>query len=384
VRILEVVVRFHPYVGGVENSVYELGRRLVQRGHEVRVVCAAEPDGPAEVEGMAIVRLPWRFKVGNSNLAFGLREALLREFQDRPDVIHTHLPTAWFADMAASVAQERGWSLVLTYHNDLVGEGLKGVLAGVYNRHFLPRVLAASRRIVVTNPLYPAQSPWLDETDPKLAVIPWGVEAEAFRPPEREPAPVSSLSPLRIGFLSLLDAQHRYKGLEVLLDAISRLGGDPPVHLTAGGAGEELGFYRRRAEELGIADRVDFTGFVPAAEIEAFYGGCHVFALPSTDGRREGFGLVLLEAMACGRPVLTTPIVGIAGDVEPRDVGLLVPPGDPAALAGALRRLHDRRADLPEMGRRARRLVEERYTWGRVVDDYERLFQDLQNKGRRP
>lgn len=380
-RILEVVVRFHPYVGGVENTVYELGRRLVRRGHEVRVVCAAEPDGPAEVEGMAVTRVPWRFKLGNTNLAFGLREALLRE---RPDLIHAHLPTAWFADLAGSMAAERGVPLVLTYNNDLVGEGLKGALAGLYNRRFLPRLFAASRWIVITNPLYPSQSPFLDEDDPKLVYIPWGVGAEAFRPPEREPEPPP---PLRIGFLSLLDAHHHYKGLDVLLQAIARLGGDPPVFLTAGGAGEELGSYRRRAEELGIADRVAFPGFVPKGEIESFYGGCHVFALPSTDGRREGFGLVLLEAMACGRPVLTTPIVGIARDIEPRGVGVLVPPGDPAALAEALRGLWERRAELPEMGRRARELVEERYTWERVTDDYEDLFLKScspKNKGRRP
>lgn len=371
-NILEVVVRFHPYVGGVENSVYHLGRRLAARGHRVRVVCADEPAGsPAEVEGMAVVRLPWRGKVGNTNVAYGLRRALRRE---RPDVIHTHIPTALFADAAVSASRALGVPLVLTYHNDLTGEGLKGLLAGFYNRAFLPRLLAASARVVVTNPLYPVHSPFLTPEDPKLAVIPWGVEEGAFAPPPVEPpAP----PPLVVGFLSLLDEQHHYKGLDDLLRAIATLEGDPPVRLRVGGAGEELAGWRRRVAEMGLADRVELPGFIPAAELNAFLGSCHVFALPSTDGRREGFGLVLLEAMACGRPVLTTPIVGIAADVEPRGVGVLVPPGDPAALANTLRDLYGRRAELPEMGRRARRLVEERYTWSRVVDDYERLFQEV-------
>lgn len=357
-RILQVVVRFFPYVGGVENTVYHLARRLKARGHEVRVVCADEPEGsPSEVEGIPVVRLPWRFKIGNTNLAFGLWEALRAE---RADVIHAHLPTAFFIDMAAAASEVSGIPMVLTYNNDLVGEGIKGMLADVYNRHRLPKVLAASNRIVITNPLYPSQSPFLDPADPKLVYIPWGVDPERFRP-----LPLPS-GPMTVGFLSLLDEHHRYKGLEVLLEALAEL---PEVRLRVGGSGKEQGWYRERARALG--DRVEFLGFVE--DLNAFYASCHVFALPSTDGRREGFGLVLLEAMACGRPVITTPIVGVAGDVEPRGVGVLVPPDDPAALAAALRGMRD----LPAMGRRARQLVEERYTWDRVTDSYEQLFESL-------
>ncbi|MES1245038.1 MAG: glycosyltransferase family 4 protein [Acidobacteriota bacterium] len=364
-RILEVVVRYPPYVGGVENSVYHVATRLARRGHEVRVVCADEPAGaPLEVEGVSVVRLPWRFKLGNTNLAFGLWEALRRE---KPDVIHTHIPTAFFADLAASVAEAIDVPLVLTYHNDLVGEGVKGLLAGVYNRYRLPAVLERCDRVVVTNPHYPRESPWLDPDDPKLICIPWGVEAERFRPPAQEPPPPP---PLVIGFLSLLDVHHRYKGLDVLLEALALL---PDTRLRVGGRGEDLEDYQRQAREFGVEDRVEFLGFVPDAELNAFYGSCHVFVLPSTDARREGFGLVLLEAMACGRPVVTTPIVGVAGDVEPRGVGLVVPTHEPVELAAAIQNLQD----LPAMGRRARELVEERYTWKRVTDDYEALFRSL-------
>lgn len=372
-RILEVVVRFHPYVGGVENTVLEVGRRLAERGHEVRVVCADEPAGsPPRVDGMEVVRLPWRGKVGNTNVCPGLRDTLRRE--PRPDVIHTHLPTALFADAAAGLAAATGIPLVLTYHNDLVGGGLKGVLAAVYNRFFLPRLLARSARIVVTNPIYPSQSPNLTEGDPKLVCIPWGVDADVFRPgPEVPDSPE-----LTLGFLSLLDAHHGYKGLDVLLRALAELRrAGVPARLKVGGAGEAQGEYRRKAAELGVADAADFLGFIPGEELNAFYHSCHAFVLPSTDGRREGFGLVLLEAMACGRPVVTTPVVGVAGDLEGSGAGVLVPAGDASALAAALRALHESRSALPEMGRSARRLIEERYTWERVTDDYEALFLEL-------
>jgi glycosyltransferase involved in cell wall biosynthesis len=337
----------------VEASVHEVARRLAVRGHEVRVICADEPRGaPAEVDGVQVVRLPWRFKAANTNLCFGLAEAIRRE---RPDVIHTHLPTAFFAGRAASAAREMSVPLVLTYHNDVAGEGIKKAVAAVYNGVFLPRLLKSSTRIVATNPRH---SPRL--TNP--VCIPWGVETDRFHPPAEEPGP-----PLTVGFLSLLDVHHRYKGLEVLFEALRLL---PEVRLRVGGKGEDAGFYRRQAEELGVAERVEFLGFVE--DLNAFYGGCHVFALPSTDVR-EGFGLVLLEAMACGRPVLTTPIVGMASDIEQQGAGVLVPPNDPAALAAALWSLND----LPAMGRRARQLVEERYNWEGVTDDYEELFRSL-------
>lgn len=369
-RILEVVVRYPPYVGGVENTVYHLAGRLTGRGHEVRVVCADEPAGaPALVEGVPVVRLPWRGKIGNTNICWGLRAALR---QERPDLVHTHLPTALFADASAVISRERGVPLVLTYHNDLIGEGLKGTLAGVYNRVFLPRLLARTDRIVVTNPIYPSQSRWLDEKDPKIVCIPWGVDTEVFRPVREMPEGEE----LVLGFLSLLDTHHRYKGLDVLLQAVAALRREGiPVRLRVGGKGDDQARYRQQAAELGITENVELLGFVPDAEIASFYGSCHVFALPSTDGRREGFGLVLLEAMACGRPVVTTPLVGVAGHLE--GAGVLVPPGDASALAAALRRLHEQREMLPEMGRQARRLVEERYTWERVADGYEELFRSL-------
>ena len=372
-RILEVVVRYPPYVGGVESTVCHVARRLAGRGHEVRVVCADEPAGsPGRMDGVEVVRLPWRGRIGNTPLCPGLGAALRRE---RPDVIHTHLPAALFAAAAAAASRRLGVPLVLTYHNDVAGEGLKGALAGAYNRLALPRLLARCDRIVVTSPEFPARSPWLDARDPRLVCIPWGVDEERFRPAGdlAEDAPE-----LVLGFLSLLDSHHRYKGLDVLLRAVAALRREGvPVRLRAGGAGEERDLYRQQAAALGVADAVELPGFIAEEDLGAFYRSCHVFVLPSTDGRREGFGLVLLEAMACGRPVVTTPLVGVAADLERTGAGMLVPPGDAAALAAALRGLWTERAALPDRGRLARRLVEERYTWERTADEYDRVLREV-------
>ena len=371
-RILEVVVRFHPYIGGVENTVLDLNRRLLARGHRIKVVCADEPAGsPSQVEGIDVVRLPWRGKLGNTNLAWGLRDALRRE---RPDLIHTHIPTALFSDAAADISQEMGVPLVLTYHNDLIGEGLKGLFGRVYNRFVLPGLLARCDRVVTINPNYATKSPHLKATDPKITCVPWGVDEELFRPPADGGPPLDAPE-LVLGFLSLLDEHHRYKGLAVLLQAVAELTREGRrVRLKIGGAGEEQGFYRNIAAELGITGVTEFLGFIPGPDLPAFYGSCHAFVLPSTDARREGFGLVLLEAMACGRAVVSTPIVGMHQDIQAHETGLLVAPEDPAALAGALRRLDEERGLLAGMGSRGRQLIVERYTWTSVTDAYERIY----------
>ena len=373
-RILEVVVRFFPYVGGVENTVLHLSRELVEKGHRVRVVCADEPaGGPPEVEGIEVVRLPFRGKIGNTNLSWGLLDALRRE---EADVIHTHMPTAWFADAAGKVAEEKKVPLVLSYNNDLVGPGIKGLVGKAYNRWILPRLLRRSARIVTSNPGYGEFSPHLRPFQKKIEHIPWGVDANRF-----SPAPFPRGPERVVGFLALLDRHHRYKGLDELLHALAILknagpnaGNGHPIRLRVGGSGEELPRYRALAAELGVADQVDFLGFVPHAELVEFFRACHLFALPSTDGSQEGFGLVLLEAMACGRPVLTTPVVGMSRDIDLSGAGVLVPPGDAAALAAALARLIHDEAVLSDHGRRARALIEDRFTWRAVAERYEALF----------
>ncbi len=374
-RVLEVAVRFFPYVGGVENTVLHLSRELVSRGHRVRVVCADEPaGGPAEVEGIEVVRLPYRGKIGNTNLSWGLLEALRRE---EADVIHTHMPTAWFADAAGIVAEEKGIPLVFSYNNDLVGPGIKGLIGAAYNRLFLPGLLRRSARIVTSNPGYGDFSLHLRPFRSKVEHIPWGVDAELF-----SPAPFPEGPERIVGFLALLDRHHRYKGLDELLQALAlaKKGSaptDPPIRLRVGGSGEELPRYRALAAELGVADRVDFLGFIPHAELVDFFRACHLFALPSTDGSQEGFGLVLLEAMACGRPVLTTPVVGMSRDIDRASSGVLVPPADPEALGAALLDLIRDHARLAETGRRGRTLVEECFTWEAIASRYEALFAEL-------
>ncbi|HXT22711.1 MAG TPA: glycosyltransferase [Thermoanaerobaculia bacterium] len=373
--ILEVVVRFFPYVGGVENTVYELSRRLVRRGHRVRVVCAAEPAGaPSNVEGIAVDRLPWRGKVGNANLCRGLRRAARDAAAEiGADLVHAHLPTALFPEAAAAAARARRVPLVFTYNNDQVVPGPLGLLGRLYHRLVLPAVLRRAAAIVVPNAEYPRASPYLRSHLDRIVSIPWAVDLERFRP-----APEPRRPPLIVGYLALLDRLHRYKGLEDLLrGAAAAVRDGAGLRLRIGGTGNALPAHRALAAELGLADRIEWLGFVPKAKLPAFFAGLHLFALPSRNLRQEGFGLVALEAMASGRPVLTTPVAAVAADLQRHEAGIVVPPHSPAAIAEALGAAAAGTLPLAAMGTRARRLAEERYGWESVADAYESLFHRL-------
>ncbi len=368
-RITEVAVRFHPATGGVETTVLELSRGLVRRGHQVTVVCADQPAGsPREVEGIPVVRLPYRLSLGGTHLAPGIAAAIVA---GRPDVVHAHLPTAWWLDAAAGAAAKVGVPLIVTYNNDLVGPGLKGVVAAVYNRWPLQRALRRAARIVIPNPGYADLTPHLDRQRDRLVSIPWGVDAVRFAP-----APMPEARPLRVAYLGLLDRHHGYKGLDDLLQAgaLARRRGVDLV-LEIGGAGPGLDAWRSRAERLGLGSASQFRGFIPAPALPAFFAACNVFVLPSRDWRQEGFGLVILEAMACGRPVLTTTVVGMARDLADCPGATLVPPHDVEALAAALADLAQA-ADLAARGEAARRLVESRFTWPKIAAAYESLFEE--------
>ena len=369
-RILEVLVRYPPYVGGVEHAAHELARRWVRWGDTVHVLCAAEPPAPALVDGVEVTRLPYRGKIGNANLCWGLGRALAVQ---QADLVHTHLPTAGFAERAAAHGHRRGRPVVLSYHNDLVGRGAKGRLAAAYNRWLLPRLLASCDRIVVPRHAGAGLSPRLAAVRSRVVSIPLGVDLDRFAA-----RPLVARERLRLGFLSLLDEHHRYKGLHARLAAraAARRAG-AAVERGVGGEGSERPAYERRAAELGLGAAVDFRGFVPAAELPGFFAGLDLFALPSTDARQEGFGLVALEAMACGRPIVTTPVPGMAPDVEEAATGWIVPAGDTAALAAAIVRLAGAREALAKAGARARALVERRFSWDVAARAYAALFAEL-------
>lgn len=373
-RIVQTPARSYPFIGGVENYVYNLSKELARLGQEVQIICAREPEAQEKEsrDRIVIKRLSYICKIANTNITPTLPFAL---FQQEFDIIHTHLPTPWSADWSSIISRLKGRPLVLTYHNDIVGQGHAGQLAKFYNSTALQFLLKTSSKIVVTQDNYMSSSIYLEDYKNKIKVIPNGVDTDRFSPISNR----QNIAQTKVlFFLGLLDKYHAYKGLDNLLKALAIVKKELPcVKLVVGGNGELLGHYKDEAASLGLSQNVEFRGFIPDEMLAEYYNQCDAFVLPSVSSEQEGFGIVLLEAMASGRAVISTDIVGVADDVRRFNAGRIVRPKDINALAQAILEVLEDEELAREMGRRGRRLVEEKYNWKKIGRDMLEIYGEL-------
>ena len=372
-KILQTPVRFYPFTGGVENYVYYLSRELVNSGNQVKVVCANEPDieSKQRVEGIEVERLPYMGKIANTNITTGLPGALS---DGDYDIIHTHIPTPWSADWSAFYSNSKKKPLVVTYHNDIIGQGLASLVARIYNSVGLNYVLKTAAKIIITQPGYLQSSSHLAKYQDKIEVIPNGADVEKFQPIQASDNEDKST----IFFLSVLDEFHKYKGLDYLLEALKIVKNNvPDVKLIVGGKGVLLDHHQEMAASLGLKDNVEFAGFIPDEEIADYYSQASVFVLPSISSLQEGFGIVALEALACQTPVVTTDIVGVAQDLKQIKGGIVIPPRDTHKLADAITQILSDAQMQKEMGQRGRKLVQEKYTWKGVASSMEKVYKEI-------
>lgn len=273
--------------------------------------------------------------------------------------VHAHF-TSPAADVAMIVARfGRGWSYSFSAHGTDIQTSDQGLLAEkVRNARFVVCVsdFGRSQLMALVG----------DEHWPKIHVVRCGIELAEFDRRLDGSRPPGPLQILNVGRL------HPVKGQAVLLEAFAHLletGVD--ARLTIVGDGERREALHQRAAELGVADRVTFTGSVGQDDIRAFYERADVFCLPSFG---EGIPVVLMEAMAMRVAVVSSRIMGIPELVEDEVGGLLVPPGRPDLLAAALRRMgHD--PDLRErLTRQAHDKVAADHDGARAAEQLHELF----------
>lgn len=356
-RVAVVTPRFPPDPGGAEAYAGWMARTLREEpGIEVLVV-STRPGGQERREtweGIPVLRLPTALTISNTPVHPGWYPRLRRLFrEERVDVVATHAPVPGLADVATLAAGSR--PVVATYHSGSMVKGAGGAVDRLlrgYERLVLPRVLRRAERVVAVSPVA------LTRGARHTALITPGVDTSVFTPPV--PGTRRSRTVLYVGRMERTSA---WKGVDVLVEAFARLGPElADTTLTLVGGGDWLPELRRRAAELGVADRLVLPGPLPPERVAEHYRSAAVTVLPSLS-ESESFGMTLVEAMACGSPVVGSRVGGIPFVLREGQDGLLATPGDAGDLAARLREVLGDDELAARRGADGVRVARERWDW---------------------
>ncbi|HKI84640.1 MAG TPA: glycosyltransferase, partial [Candidatus Krumholzibacteria bacterium] len=366
-RILELGKFYPPVRGGMESALEQICLGLRRRGHRVlALVSADERRASASYrEGVAVWRLGRYGQIASSPVNPGLARALKRvRSQFRPQLVHLHLPNPAVA-VAWLLFGDRQLPLVISYHSDIVRQRRLASLLEPLRQ----RVLARAAKIVVSSEDLRNSSRSLAAHRARCIVIPWGIDVDTILP---GPPPSPELLPFPRYFL-FVGRMVYYKGLEVLLAALQQ----ENMPLVVVGEGPLRARWEKQAASRGLGDRVYFAGAVSQQALDTLYRGCVAQVLPSI-AASETFGLVQLEAMARGRPVVAARASGGVASVQEDGVsGLLVPPADADSLRRALKTLWDDPQRAEAMGQAARARVVSHFHQGRRMEQLSGLLEGL-------
>ena len=366
-RTVVHVGKFYPPApGGMERVLQSLCTATADRvRNQVVVLNAGRRTVRETVDGIPVTRVGTAATAGSVSIAPRLG-AVLRNLE--ADLMVLHEPNPW-ALLSLAFAPPRV-PLVVWYHSDVVRPRLQYAL---FYHPMVRAVYGRARRIVVSSPPLGEQAAALAPYRDRTRVVPFGIDAEAWAasPAEHElAASLRGASPRPLAFFA--GRMVPYKGVDVLLEAVRGV----EIDLVLAGDGPRRHAWEARAAALGLDGRVRFAGAVDAARLRALYHACDLFVLPSVT-RAEAFGYVQLEAMACGKPVISTRLPsGVPWVNQDGVTGLTVPPGDVPALTAALATLAADPGRRAALGRGGARRVRESFTMRGMADAALRVYEE--------
>ena len=389
-RVLMLSWEFPPrIVGGIARHVDELARALAGLGVEVDVLTAHhEGSLPTEViaAGEGRVRVlragphpvqPLDFACDIHQLNFALLERLLAEGEVEYDLVHAH---DWLVAFASrTLKQGRRWPLVATIHATEAGrnQGIHTPLQSYIHSIEWLLTYDAWRVICCSQAMADEVAAGLGTPADKVRVVPNGVDAARVQcndSPEALAAFRARLAAPGERIVFFVGRLVREKGVEVLLDAMPEvLAAHPEAKFVIAGGGWH-GHLHQRAAARGLAHKVYFTGFLPEEDLPRMYAVADVAVFPSL---YEPFGIVALEAMAAGVPVVTSDIGGFREVVRHGETGVHTWANNPHSLAWGISRVLGDRALADALREAGRREVAQRYHWRGIAERAMGVYQEV-------
>jgi glycosyltransferase involved in cell wall biosynthesis len=369
-KILQVNKLYSPWIGGVEKIVQQVAEGLNGKNNiEAEVLCCSRR-GKRKTEEINRVNVCRAASFGifwGTPVSFDFFR-LFKKLSQEAGIIDLHHPFP-LGDLAIFLFKPRA-KMVVHYHSDIVRQRF-------FNFLILPLVrntLKKADKIIVSNPNLVKNSPVLRNFQHKCEVIPFGIELEKFK--QKDEQSIAKLKEKYNDFVLFVGRLSYYKGIDYLIEAMKEIS----ANLVIIGQGALENKLRAKIKELGLENKIFILPPQPEKELINFYQACSVFVLPSIF-KSEAFGIVLIEAMACAKPLISTELgTGTSFVNQDKVTGLVVPPKDSSALARAITQILSDKELSQKFAENARRRVEREFSLEKMMQETEKVYNSIINK----
>lgn len=360
--------------GGIETHVKTLCKTLAVAGADVvNLVSSINHKGDRfQSDGYTVVESPRLGVLFSTSIALRMLTDARRLHAEKAfDLIHLHFPEPM--SHLVSLALPAHIPRVITWHSDIVKQRRVLKLYKPFQTKEINRskaIVAATRTHFTSSTQIPPNYP-----DSQKHVIPFGID---FTRLDLTPQISAKAKAIRLKargkFVVFAFGRHvEYKGFDVLLNALQHA----DIYLILGGEGPLTPQLKAQAQKLGIAAQVTLSGRLSEEAAAACYHACDVFCLPSVTPN-EAFGIVQIEAMACGKPVICSQLNNGVNEINPHmQTGLTVPTSDPIALAKAINQLRDNPTLATSLGRTAQQHARNKFSTENMITQHLALYEKV-------
>lgn len=383
-KLLVICPYFFPKLGGMENYILNICKKLIElKKWEIVVVCSYWENGDDTIEfidGIKVYRLSYQFKISSTPINIFWKSKISRIIDsEKPDVVNGHTPVPFIADIGARISKKKRIPFILTYQNDLCGYNFFTIaLSKLYYIFMGNQTLDLSDRIIVSNDYYSKGSPYLQKYRNKINVVSPGVDSDYLSTSKGEfiKETYGITDSKVILFVGQLNKESQHKGLSFLFDAIKIIGEQVKVKLIVIGEGNYVDFYKNLAVSKKISDHIIFSNRLDTEKLILHYRSADLLVLPSYN-RAEGFGMVLIEAQACGLPVIGTTVGGIPSAIIDGVTGILVPPKNSGKLAEAMLIILNDEPRASAMGIAGAERIQNEFTWDKSAENFISIINEV-------
>lgn len=380
-KIAQVVCRFKPYKGGISNVAYDYALGLAKLGHQITVFTPLyhKADDKVLFDEFRVVRVkPW-LKIGNA----GLLPQLIKKLKGF-DIINLHYPFFGGAEIVwmLKLRQKSKMKLVVNYQMDVLGKGWQKCIFKLHSKIIMPQIINAADKVIISSFDYIENSDiknYYFKNKEKFIAIPPGVDLNKFYPLDKEQDLVKKflIKPDEkvLLFVGGLDKAHYFKGLKFLIDCYKDFNLEK-LKIIIVGEGDLRARFQKQVFDAGLIDQILFTGSILDTDLPKYYNLADAIILPSID-RSEAFGIVLIEAMACAKPVIAANLPGVRSVFEDGVEGLSFKLLDNKDLTDKVRKMFIDNDLRIKMGRAARTRVEKYFNQKELTKQLDSLYRNL-------